>query len=254
MTPLVLIPGLAATSRFFTAAARDLAVGHEVVTVELPMDRPATVREAAEELALTLARLDLRDATLVGWSLGASVAYEYLDRFGQGRVAALVSVEQTPRLTLAEDWPHAAFGGLDAAGVERLKATIATDPAAFADSLVRGSFAAGGEPEESLVDELVGEALRWTPEACAALLTSVSTSDYRDVVARITVPTLLIHGARSQVYPTGVGDWLAATIPAAELRVFPDSGHLPFIEERERFVAAVTDMSHRGAPRSTAHV
>jgi pimeloyl-ACP methyl ester carboxylesterase len=56
---------------------------------------------------------------------------------------------------------------------------------------------------------------------------------------------LLIHGARSQVYPTPVGDWLADAIPGSRLEMFEDSGHLPFIEEPERFAGVVREFAHR---------
>ncbi|WP_329561079.1 alpha/beta fold hydrolase [Kitasatospora sp. NBC_01266] len=249
-TPVVLVPGLAATGEFFAPLARELAAEHRVVTVELPTRGPATVRQAAGQLAGVFDRLDLNGAVLLGWSLGASVAWEYLDRFGNGRVSALVSVEQTPRLTLAPNWPHAAFGGLDAAGVDQLRETIAADQAAFAEQLVRGSFAAGSEPDPALVRALVSEALRWTPQACASLLADAAGQDYRARLAALALPVLLVHGAKSQVYPTAVGPWLADTIPGAELRLLEESGHLPFLEQPRDFVRTVSDF----IARSVSHV
>ncbi|MEV8531502.1 alpha/beta hydrolase [Streptomyces sp. NPDC051211] len=249
-SPLVMVPGLAATGRFFAPVATELADGHRVVTIELPRRGAATVRRAAQDLAEVFDRLDLRGAVLLGWSLGATVAYEYLDRFGSERVSGLVWVEQSPRLTLGPGWEHAAFGGLDAAGVEQLLGTVAADRTAFADSLVRGSFAAGSEPDQDLVAELTAEALRWTPRACAGLLADAAALDLRPKLAAGTgVPTLLIHGAKSQVYPTEVGRWLADTIPAAELRMFTGSGHLPFLEEPAEFVRTVRDFAARSATR-----
>lgn len=249
-TPVVvMVPGLAATGRFFSGVAGQLAADHRVVTVELPTRGSATVRQAVQDLAHAFDLLDLREAVLLGWSLGATVALEYLDRFGTERVSALISVEQSPRLTLGPDWPHAAFGGLDGAGVERLCAGVLADQAGFAESLVRSSFAAGADPDPGLVGELTAEALTWTPQACAALLAEAAGLDLRARLAAVTVPTLLIHGARSQVHSTGVGRWLADAIPAAELRVFPESGHLPFIEEPQHFVDAVADFVARSAVR-----
>ncbi len=42
----------------------------------------------------------------------------------------------------------------------------------------------------------------------------------------ITVPTLLLHGEQDRVVPSSHGKWLAATISGAELRLFPDAGHI----------------------------
>ncbi|HEY3503539.1 MAG TPA: alpha/beta hydrolase [Actinocatenispora sp.] len=42
----------------------------------------------------------------------------------------------------------------------------------------------------------------------------------------ITAPTLLLHGGADRVVPVGHGHWLAAHVPPAELRTYPDDGHI----------------------------
>jgi pimeloyl-ACP methyl ester carboxylesterase len=243
---VVMVSGLAATRTFFRDAVKDLSADHRVVTVELPGHgdtplggRPATVQRAAEDLGRVLEELDLRDVTLLGWSLGATVAYACLEHAGTDRVSRLVSVEQTPRLTVAPDWTHAAFGGLDEEGAKGLRGSLTEDFAGFAQTLVGSSFAAGSQPAQDITATLLAEAGACDPAAVASLLADAVSQDWRGRVADISVPTLLIHGARSQVYPTPVGEWLARTIPGARLEMFADSGHLPFIEETERFTGAV---------------
>ena len=44
--------------------------------------------------------------------------------------------------------------------------------------------------------------------------------------ARVTAPTLLLHGGRDRVVPPSHGGWLARRCPSAELRLFPDDGHI----------------------------
>ena len=244
--PVVLmVPGLATTAAYFAPAVEDLARDHRVVTVELPghgrgaAPAPdASVERAAETVAGVVDGLGLREVTLLGWSAGAYACYRYLERPG-APVRGLVSVEQTPRLTLADDWPHAAFGGLDEAGAKQLEHDIAADLPAFADTLVRACFAAGAAPDEALVTELLAQSCTCDPDAVRALFADASAQDWRSRVARISVPTLLVHGARSQVYPTAVGGWLAGAVPGARLETFADSGHLPFREEPTRFAASV---------------
>lgn len=244
--PVVLmVPGLATTAAYFAPAVEDLARDHRVVTVELPghgrgaAPAPdASVELAAEAVGGVVDGLGLRDITLLGWSAGAYVCYRHLELHGD-RVRGLVSVEQTPKLTLADDWPHAAFGGLDEAGAKQLEHDIATDLPAFAATLVGACFAAGAEPDGALVAELVAQSRSCDPEAVRAFFADASAQDWRARVAALGVPTLLVHGARSQVYPTAVGDWLAGAIPGARLETFDDSGHLPFREERTRFAASV---------------
>lgn len=268
---LVLLPGLAATARYFDGTVRELARDHRVITLELPGhgDRaapeasadpadlsdlsdlsdpdirsdptPPTVAGAADALHALLDGLDVTGATLLGWSLGATVAYACLERHGTGRVRALISVEQSPRLTLDDDWPHAAFGTLDEAGAEALAAGVTEDFAGFTAGLVDASFAAGTEPPPALRAQLLAEARRCDPAAVRPLLADAAAQDWRARLPALAPRprVLFLHGARSRVYPTGPGAWLAGALPSARLAVFADSGHLPFVEEPELFVRTV---------------
>ena len=48
--------------------------------------------------------------------------------------------------------------------------------------------------------------------------------------ARVTAPTLLLHGGRDRVVPPSHGGWLARRCPSAELRLFPDDGHISVLD------------------------
>jgi pimeloyl-ACP methyl ester carboxylesterase len=247
---LILVPGLAATARFFDRAVADLGADHAVVTVDLPghgLSRdagpgprtPATLAGAARGLRAVIEELDLDGVTLVGWSLGATVAYTYLEESGTDRISSLISVEQTPYLLADGAWPHAAFGGLTAEGAAQLQDALESAGDTVVENLVRGSFATGSDPDQRLVAELIAQGRGCDPDAMRGLLADVVQQDWRERVGQIKSPTLLIHGARSAVYPTAVGAWLAEALPESRLSVFEHSGHLPFIEEPERFANEV---------------
>lgn len=260
---LVLVPGLAATARFFEPLAADLARDHRVVIADLPgHGRNAagggngagagvgseggaapSLALAAKQIAETIGALNLRDVTLVGWSLGATVCYQVLSGPAAANVTGLVSVEQTPRLTVEPetDWTHAAFGGLDMAGARQLLKEVAADSDGFVTNLVTASFAADSEPDPPLVAELAAEARGCDPAAVRALLVEALVQDWREWLTRLELPTLFIHGARSQVYPTDVGGWLEQAVAGSKLVRFEASGHLPFLEERERFASVIRD-------------
>ncbi|WP_164253510.1 alpha/beta hydrolase [Streptomyces sp. S4.7] len=247
---MVIVPGLGATAAFLEDTAERLARSHRVLIVELPGHGSSSgetaaagalgVDAAARRVLRGCEQLGLRDVTLLGWSLGATVAYSCLAQDRQSRFAALVSVEQTPKLTMAQDWPHAAFGQLEPAGAAELAGSMVDDPAAFARTLLGSSFAAGREPDPGLLERLVAETLRCDPVAMAELLTDVAGQDWRERLPRtVDVPSLFIHGARSQIYPTAVGDWFAQTLTGSRLELFEESGHLPFVEEPQRFADVV---------------
>ncbi|SCL19345.1 Acyl-CoA synthetase (AMP-forming)/AMP-acid ligase II [Micromonospora pallida] len=245
---LLFVPGLAMTSAYFDEVAADLSQDHDVVLVDLPghggTADPApgwTIDDAARSVRSVVDRLELRDVTLVGWSLGAGVAWTYLDLFGTDRVSRLVSVEMSPRILADADWTHAAFGGLDAAGAVHTQRAIWADPQGFLDNLVRGSFAAGTEPDPATLQRLMAETRSCSAVSVLALWLDVLTRDWREQLTTTTLPTLLVHGARSQVYPTDVGGWLHEAMPDARLETFAHSGHMPFLEEPEKFTSVLRD-------------
>jgi len=63
--------------------------------------------------------------------------------------------------------------------------------------------------------------------------------DVRAGLPTLTIPTLVVSGRQDWVTPVGESEKIARAIPGAELVIFDRSGHMPFIEEQEGFVAAV---------------
>jgi pimeloyl-ACP methyl ester carboxylesterase len=75
----------------------------------------------------------------------------------------------------------------------------------------------------------------------AALMLDHATRDWRDVIARIRLPTLVV-GARQSVFPAESQAWIAAQIPGARLEIFEvaDGGsHFMCMENAPRFNALV---------------
>ncbi|MER5730137.1 alpha/beta hydrolase [Streptomyces sp. NPDC002138] len=247
--PTVLfVPGLGMTAQCFAHTAAALGPDHDVVTVDLRGhgDSPEpplgwTIEDAATDLAQVVEHLDLRDVTLVGWSLGATVTYNYVERYGTDRVSRLVSVEMSPHLLREEGWDHAAFGGLDAAGALQATQQQWTDPDAYLTALMENCFAAGIEPEPDVLRPLLTASLKTSRLALLALWGGVLNQDWRERVGALTLPTLLVHGAKSRIFPTEVGKWLLGAFPDARLEMFEESGHAPFIEEPDRFVRVLRD-------------
>jgi pimeloyl-ACP methyl ester carboxylesterase len=71
------------------------------------------------------------------------------------------------------------------------------------------------------------------------------------ILAGVTAPTLLLHGARDRFVPLRFAEAAAERHPRLELRVFPDLGHVPQLEAPDRWLAAVEgwlDRSGLGEP------
>ncbi|WP_198924769.1 alpha/beta fold hydrolase, partial [Nitrospirillum viridazoti] len=115
----------------------------------------------------------------------------------------------------------------------------ATDWAAFAPRIARRIFAAGS-PHTDLRCWVEGEVARCDAEAMAALWLDLLAQDFRADLGRLDLPTLILRGGLSQLYPAGTADWLATALPQAHQVTFAASGHAPHLEEPQRFNEIIT--------------
>jgi len=94
----------------------------------------------ARDLRAFLAALDLDDVVLVGWSTGAIVSWEYVDRFGTDRLAALVDVDMEPSPLEREGYEHGSYTVED---LREALVAVQTDPLERlereVEALVKGS-------------------------------------------------------------------------------------------------------------------
>jgi proline iminopeptidase len=94
-------------------------------------------------------------------------------------------------------------------------------------------------PDPALMATL-GQGLQVSAEACTAGGRCMADYDVRADLVRIDVPTLVLAGRHDFILPPDVtAEPLAAGVPGAELVVFEDSGHFPFVEENDAFLRVV---------------
>ena len=77
----------------------------------------------------------------------------------------------------------------------------------------------------------------------------MAETDQRDLLPRITVPTLLIWGELDARSPLSVARQFEQAIPDTKLVVIPDAGHVSNLEQPERFNEAVREFCRAHRPR-----
>jgi non-heme chloroperoxidase len=188
----------------------------------------------ADDLAALLDRLDLREVTLVGHSMGCGEIARYLSRHGAGRIRRAVLVATTtPYLLKTADNPD----GIDRAAFDRMHAAASADRPRFT-ALAAGPFFGAGPSGAAVSEELVrwgiGLALQACPVATLDTIRAFSETDFRADLRAFTVPTLVIHGRADQGAPLALtGERTARLIAGSRLEVY-DTAHGLFITERER--------------------
>jgi non-heme chloroperoxidase len=240
--PLIMLPGWTCSTRFFQKNIEELARSCHVVAVDFRGHGPSEkvthghrIARYAQDIRDLILSLGLEDVTLLGWSMGASVCWSYLELFGTGGIAGHVSVDQSPRQYYDETWRWGQPGCYDAEALAVLITRIEYDPRSVARGLVRGCFGDAHTPAEGEVESLAREIDTCPPKVRSAIMTDHTHLDWRDFLPTLNIPVLVCVGRQSKVFPWRGSAWVGENVPGAETVFFEESGHMPFYEEPENF-------------------
>lgn len=180
----------------------------------------------AEDLEAVLKAQNVQDATLVGFSMGGGEVARYVEKFGEGRVHSVVFAAAIPPYLM--HGPNNPDGPLTAEAAGGMAAGLTADSDGFYDEFITTFFSANGDlvvTEQQRQDAL---ALAKQADKLAALesMTAFGTTDFRDDIKKITVPTLVIHGDADAIVPfEGSGARTHQAIAGSELHVIAGGPH-----------------------------
>lgn len=226
--PLLLLHG--AGGGHWLPYLTDLAARHDVIAPEHPgfgaSDTPDwldTIPDLANFYLDFLDQLDLNHVDVVGHSLG-------------GWIAAELAVRNTRRLA---SLTLVCSAGIHVKGVPQVDTFLLNDEQLFramfhdqkfADEALRRAQEPGLE-DMQLKNRTITAKLIWQPRAYDPHLAKW--------LHRIDVPALLLWGANDKLFPKEYAFAFQKLVPGSSLAVIPDCGHIPQVEQREAFVAAL---------------
>jgi pimeloyl-ACP methyl ester carboxylesterase len=197
----------------------------------------------ADALVAWIDRLDLRDLTLVGHSLGGAiallVALRLLDQ-GEGRLAGLASVAGAAYHTRPEP-PFVRFARRPL--LSRLALEFVPRRWLIRTAMRRVVVQRSAVTPDRVASYAAPLATRAGRAALVSCARDIIPPDLERITARyadITVPVLCLWGRQDPVVPLRVGRRLAEVLPDARLEVLEACGHLP-VEERPRESLAAFD-------------
>ncbi len=175
----------------------------------------------ADDLALLLEQLDLREVTLVGHSMGCGEIVRYLSRHGSSRVDRIVLVGTgTPFALKTPDNPE----GIDRAVLDKIRDSWAKDLPRWLAENSRPFFASETSPE--MIQWLIRMALQSSLKALLDCSNASTDADFRTELVAITVPTLIIHGDADVSQPIEQrGRRTAQLIPGSRFKLYEGAPH-----------------------------
>ncbi|MER7072374.1 alpha/beta hydrolase [Terrabacter sp. NPDC000476] len=195
-----------------------------------------------DDLGSLLEALDLRDVTLVGFSMGGGEVARYVTRHGEGRLRSVVFAAAVPPYLLrTEDNPE---GPLTEAAAQEMEEGAKGDRDAFFDQFTTDFFSAGGtlKVDEATRQEAIELCRQSDQRALLGCMEAFGTTDFRDDLAAITVPALVVHGDADAIVPfEGSGRRTHDALRGSELVVIADGPHGINASHPAEFNAALLD-------------
>ena len=180
----------------------------------------------AEDLQKIVLKLDLRDMTLIGFSMGGGEVARYIGNYGTGRVSKAVFMAAIPPFLLkTPDNPE----GVDASVFDGIKKAIVADRPALIASFLSNFYNTDVLMESRISEEAVR--LSWNVAALASPTATLECvhawlTDFREDLKHIDVPTLVIHGDADRILPIdATGKRTHELIKGSQLAVIKGGPH-----------------------------
>jgi len=207
----------------------------------------------AEDLHKLVTHLKLGNFSLVGFSMGGGEVARYIGRFGSKGVSKAVIVGGIPPFLLkTADNPD----GVDGSVFEGIQKAITADRYAFFTEFFKNFFNTdvflGKRISEQAVQASWNVAAGASPTASFACVPTWH-EDFRNDLARVDVPTLVIHGDADRIVPIKAsGEKTAKLVKGAKLVTIKDGPHAVNWTHAEEMNAELVKFLGRGAAKQAA--
>jgi non-heme chloroperoxidase len=232
--PVVLIHGFPLSGRSWEKQALALlSAGYRVITYDRrgfgKSSQPTSGYDYdtfTDDLNKLMTKLDLRDVTLAGFSMGGGEVVHYVGKYGTERVSkAAILSGIPPYLLKTPDNPS----GLGQAGVRGIQDAIAKDRLAYLTAFFKDFYNVDTFLGKRISDEVVHDS--WNVASGASPKGTFDcpqswVTDFRKDLERINIPTLVTHGTADRILPiTATGARTQQMIKGSQYVVIEGAPH-----------------------------
>jgi 3-oxoadipate enol-lactonase len=235
--PLVMLHGLGSSTATFRSDLEHFRLRHRTIAIDCrghgKSDKPGhyTISDHINDVIGVIDALDLKSVAIIGSSMGSYVA--------QG--VAIEVRERISRLVLVAPKAHGASSS-SATLLEKNAAVLKGSTVQEQRDFLYQRILAPTSParkSEIMVAITQNRGPPLTDIEYKAAQQAIRNFDFRPRLNEITAPTLVLSGAHDPLNPPQFGREIAEMIPNATFVLFENSGHIPRIEERDRYLAVL---------------
>jgi pimeloyl-ACP methyl ester carboxylesterase len=189
----------------------------------------------AGDLKAVMDELDLHEVTLVGFSMGGGEIAKYFSLYGGERVAKVILISAVvPYMLQTDDNPD----GVPQEAFDNMLKEITDDRPTFLEAFNKDFYGVEllNQPVTSAyLANASAQALNASPIATIECAKSFSSTDFRDDVPKINVPTLIIHGDKDKTVPIkATAEQAVKNIKGAVLKVYEGASHGLWFTEKDK--------------------
>lgn len=196
----------------------------------------------AADVKALIEHLGLEDVALIGYSMGASVLYKYIELFGTRHLGGTVICEMSPKLLNDGEWKEGLGQGKEdpEEDIRAAEKMFENYPAFYRGFQLKNNPALAQLPPRMLDNMLAGLLAPNTDYVCAAFYLSFLLQDYRPMLHKFDVPTGIFFADPGSVYQPKTAYYLAKNIPAkTKVVIFEGCTHLFGLEKPDLFLKEV---------------
>lgn len=244
--PILFIHGFSEDHNSFRIQQRALSKKYKIITYDLRghgisdrVNYGLNIERFALDLKELIEALDLKDVILVGWSMGASIIFEYINQFALKDIDKICIVDMGPKSINTEDWKFGLIHGKYK--IDDFKEDldlIKDDWLKFAQKFIKKM---SPDFDEKQFNIAVDKIKQNSPHVMHAMWKSTMEKDYRNILKKIDIPTLILFGENSTFYSTKTGEYLRENISKSKLIVFEKCTHLLVLENPIKFNKALEE-------------
>lgn len=239
--PVVLIHGWPLSDEMFEYQYNDLInYNFRVIGITLrgfgKSDKPYGAYDYdvhALDINKVLDKLDIKDAVLGGFSIGGAIAIRYVSEVDKGVHISKLALfgAAAPIWTQRKDFPY----NLPKSAVDDLIALNHQDRPMLLTNFAKIFSATETSLNKGIGSWLYGIGLSASSYATAQCLVALRDTDLRKDLAKITIPTVIMHGEKDKICSFDLAKQMTAGILNSHIVAFENSGHSLFLEETHKF-------------------
>lgn len=238
--PIVLIHGWPLSDEMFEYQYNDLVNNNfRVIGITLrgfgKSDKPYGAYDYdvhALDIKNVFCKLEIENAVMVGFSMGGSIAIRYASADDRAHVSKLALCgAAAPIWTQRDDFPY----NLPKSAVDELIELNYKDRPKLLSDFAKIFSATETSLNEGIGSWLYGIGLSASSHATAQCLIALRNTDLRDDLAKIKIPTLIMHGKKDKICSFDLAEQMKAMLTNSQLIAFEKSGHSLFLEETQKF-------------------